>query len=191
MFLEGKKFLPKNPGSAIKQGIALVPEERRTQGLILKDTIDFNLSLTNLKALRLHKSLFFLNTGKSAAASKAIVEKLAVKTPSINVPVVDLSGGNQQKVVIGKWMNRPMKVIIFDEPSRGVDVGARAEIHTQIRRLAMEGASIIVISSDNEELPNVCDRGLIKSYGSVTGELKGKEITKEAILYKSYERVNV
>jgi ABC-type sugar transport system ATPase subunit len=189
MFLEGKKFLPKSPGAAIKQGIALVPEERRTQGLILKDTIDFNLSLTNLKALRLHKNFFFLNTGKSAAVSKSIVEKLAVKTPSIHTPVIDLRGGNQQKVVNGKWMNRPMNVTIFDEPSRGVDVGARAEIHARIRGLAAEGASIIVISSDNEELPNVCDRVLIMSYGSVTGELKGKEITKEAILYKSYERV--
>jgi ABC-type sugar transport system ATPase subunit len=189
MFLDGKRYLPKDPGDAIKQGIALVPEERRTQGLILKDTIDFNLSLTNLSELRLHKNLFFLNIGKSAAISKAIVEKLGIKTPSINVPVIDLSGGNQQKVVIGKWMNRPMKVIIFDEPSRGVDVGARSEIHGKIRQLAAEGASIIVISSDNEELPNVCDRVLILSYGGITGELKGKEITKEAILYKSYERV--
>jgi ABC-type sugar transport system ATPase subunit len=189
MFLEGERFLPKDPGDAIKRGIALVPEERRTQGLILKYTIDFNLSLTNLPELRLHRNLFFLNPGKSAAISKAIVKKLGVKTPSINVPVIDLSGGNQQKVVIGKWMNRPMKVIIFDEPSRGVDVGARSEIHGKIRQLAAEGASIIVISSDNEELPNVCDRVLILSYGSITGELKGKEITKEAILYKSYERV--
>jgi ABC-type sugar transport system ATPase subunit len=158
--------------------------------LILKDTIDFNLSLTNLRALRFNKNLFFLNPRKSAAASKSIVEKLTIKTPSINVPVIDLSGGNQQKVVIGKWVNQPMKVIIFDEPSRGVDVGARSEIHAKIRQLAAEGASIMVISSDNEELPNVCDRVLIMSYGSMTGELTGKKITKEAILYKSYERLS-
>jgi ABC-type sugar transport system ATPase subunit len=188
MFLDGKPYAPAHPGAAIKEGVALVPEERRTQGLILKNSIDFNISITNLKSLRLHKNIFFLNTKKSAAVSKAIVDRLAIKTPSIHTPVLDLSGGNQQKVVIGKWLNRAMKVIIFDEPSRGVDVGARAEIHGKIRQLAKEGAAIIVISSDNEELPRVCDRVLVMSYGSISGELEGGEITKEAILVKSYER---
>jgi ABC-type sugar transport system ATPase subunit len=189
IFLDGKPFIPKYPGNAIKHGIALVPEERRTQGLILKDTIDFNLSLTNLAALRLHKNLFFLNTKKSASVSKAIVQQLAIKTPSIRTPVIDLSGGNQQKVAIGKWLTRDMKVIIFDEPSRGVDVGARAEIHAKIRQLAREeGVSIVVISSDNEELPRVCDRVLVMSFGSISAELTGSQITKESILYSSYER---
>jgi ABC-type sugar transport system ATPase subunit len=191
MFFEGASYRPKSPGAAINNGIALVPEERRTQGLVLKDTIDFNLSLTNLKALRLHKNILFINTKKSGAMSASIVERLAIKTPSIHTPVLDLSGGNQQKVVIGKWLSRPMKVIIFDEPSRGVDVGARAEIHSKIRELAGTGAAIIVISSDNEELPRVCDRVLIMSYGSISAELTGSEITKEAILYHSYERVDV
>ncbi|GHV85445.1 ribose import ATP-binding protein RbsA [Spirochaetia bacterium] len=188
LFLEGKPYRPKNPGDAIKNGIALVPEERRTQGLILKDSIDFNLSLTNLESLRITKGLFFLNTKKSARLSRDVVKNLDVKTPSINTPVIDLSGGNQQKIVIGKWLNRQMKVIIFDEPSRGVDVGARAEIHSKIRELAAAGTAVIVISSDNEELPRVCDRVLIMSFGKISGELSGKEITKEAILYKSYER---
>jgi ABC-type sugar transport system ATPase subunit len=188
MFLNGKPYSPAHPSAAIKQGVALIPEERRTQGLILKNSIDFNISLTNLKSLRIHKNIFLLNTKKSAAASKAVVDWLAIKTPSINTPVIDLSGGNQQKVVIGKWLNRAMKVIIFDEPSRGVDVGARAEIHGKIRQLSREGTAIIVISSDNEELPRVCDRVLVMSYGSVSGELSGDEITKEAILVKSYER---
>jgi ABC-type sugar transport system ATPase subunit len=190
MFLHGLPYAPRNPGSAIRQGVALVPEERRTQGLILKDSIDFNLSLTNLAALRLHKRFFFLNMKKSAVTSKNIVERLSIKTPSIHTAVVDLSGGNQQKVVIGKWLTRDMKIIIFDEPSRGVDVGARAEIHAKIRQLAGEGTAIIVISSDNEELPRVCDRVLVMSYGNITAELTGKEITKEAILYSSYERLN-
>jgi ABC-type sugar transport system ATPase subunit len=188
LFLEGAAYRPKSPGDAIKHGIALVPEERRTQGLILKDSIDFNLSLTNLQALRINRNISFLSTRKSARLSQDVVKRLGVKTPSINTPVIDLSGGNQQKVVIGKWLNRVMKVIIFDEPSRGVDVGARAEIHAKIRELAAEGAAIIVISSDNEELPRVCDRVLVMAFGRVSGELTGEEITKEAILYKSYER---
>jgi ABC-type sugar transport system ATPase subunit len=187
VFFEGRPYRPKSPAAAIKSGIALVPEERRTQALILKDSIDFNLSLTNLDSLKIG-GLSILNTKKSAALAQAVVKRLGVKTPSINTPVIDLSGGNQQKVVIGKWLNRAMKIIIFDEPSRGVDVGARAEIHAKIRELASEGAAIIVISSDNEELPRVCDRVLVMSFGRVSGELTGNEITKEAILYKSYER---
>jgi ABC-type sugar transport system ATPase subunit len=191
MFFQGLPYAPRNPWSAIRHGIALVPEERRTQGLILKDTIDFNLSLTNLTALRLYKWVPFLNTKKSATTSKTIVDRLSIKTPSIRTAVIDLSGGNQQKVVIGKWLTRNMKIIIFDEPSRGVDVGARAEIHTMIRQLAGEGTAIIVISSDNEELPRVCDRVLVMFYGSIIAELTDKEITKEAILYNSYGRLNV
>ena len=187
VLFEGRPYRPKSPAAAIKNGVALVPEERRTQALILKDSIDFNLSLTNLDFLKIG-GLFILNQKKSAALSQAVVKRLGVKTPSINTPVIDLSGGNQQKVVIGKWLNRAMKIIIFDEPSRGVDVGARAEIHAKIRELAAEGAAIIVISSDNEELPRVCDRVLVMSFGRVSGELAGNEITKEAILYKSYER---
>lgn len=188
LFLEGIPYKPKSPADAIKKGIALVPEERRTQGLILKDSVDFNLNLTNLSHLRSRKNFVFLNKKISAVLSNKVIQQLGIKTPSIKTPVIDLSGGNQQKVVIGKWLNRPMKVIIFDEPSRGVDVGARAEIHTKIRELASNGISIIVISSDNEELPQVCDRVLIMSFGTVVSELVGKEITKEAILYKSYER---
>jgi ABC-type sugar transport system ATPase subunit len=187
LFLDGAPYHPKDPGDAIKQGIALVPEERRAQALILKDSIDFNLSLTNLAALR-SRFRFFLNPKKSAALSESVVKRLSIKTPSINTPVIDLSGGNQQKVVIGKWLNRAMKIIILDEPSRGVDVGARAEIHSKIRELAAEGAAVIVISSDNEELPRVCDRVLVMSFGRIAGELTGDKITKEAILYKSYER---
>jgi ABC-type sugar transport system ATPase subunit len=188
LFLGGAPYRPKSPKDAINHGIALVPEERRTQGLILKDSIDFNLSLTNLAALRIGKRIFFLNTKKSAEVSREVVRRLGVKTPSINTPVIDLSGGNQQKVVIGKWLSRAMKIIIFDEPSRGVDVGARAEIHAKIRELAAEGTAVIVISSDNEELPRVCDRVLVMAFGRISGELTGNEITKEAILYKSYER---
>ena len=188
MILDGKAFLPKSPRDAIDSGIGLVPEERRSQGLVLKDTVDFNISLTNLPALRFHKRVPLVDMRRSAAISERIVKRLAVKTPSVHTNVVDLSGGNQQKVVIGKWLNRELRILILDEPSRGVDVGARAEIHSKIRELAAAGMAVIVISSDNEELPRVCDRVLVMSYGNVVGSLSGGEITKEAILYKSYER---
>jgi ABC-type sugar transport system ATPase subunit len=187
MFLEGRDYAPKNPAQAIRSGVGLVPEERRSQGLILKNSIDFNLTLTNLKPLRLFKYFFLMNPWASAKMSLEIVKRLLIKTPSIKTPVIHLSGGNQQKVVIGKWLSRELKVFILDEPSRGVDVGARGEIHSKIRELASEGAGVIVISSDNEELPRVCDTVMIMSEGRVAGVLRGKEITKEAILQMSYE----
>jgi ribose transport system ATP-binding protein len=187
ILLEGRAFAPRSPSEAIKRGIGLVPEERRSQGLILKDSVDFNVSLTNLKSLRIRKYIFLLNRRLSAKITNAAIKRLQIKTPSIQCPVVNLSGGNQQKVVIGKWLSRELKVFILDEPSRGVDVGARAEIHAKIRELAAEGTGIIVISSDNEELPRVCDTVMVMSEGRVVGTLKGKEITKEAILYKSFE----
>ncbi len=188
MRLDGAAFRPKSPRDAIDSGIGLVPEERRSQGLVLKDTVDFNIGLTNLRALRFHRRVPLVDMRRSAAISERTVKRLAVKTPSVRASVVDLSGGNQQKVVIGKWLNRELKVLILDEPSRGVDVGARAEIHAIIRELAAAGMGVIVISSDNEELPRVCDRVLVMSYGGIVGSLSGGDITKEAILYKSYER---
>ncbi len=188
MILAGAPYAPKDPAQAIACGIGLVPEERRSQGLILKDSIDFNISITNLRALRLAKAIPFINMAKSAAMSQSIVTRLGIKAPSIRTPIIDLSGGNQQKVVIGKWLNRNLKILILDEPSRGVDVGARAEIHKKIRELANEGMGIIVISSDNEELPLLCDRVMVMSYGCKTAMLADKEISKEAILVKSYER---
>jgi ABC-type sugar transport system ATPase subunit len=185
MRLSGQPFSPRQPIDAIVAGIGLVPEERRSQGLILKDSVDFNISLTNLTSLRLAPRLPLVNMKRSAQMTEAIVKRLAIKTPSVYTAVIDLSGGNQQKVVIGKWLNRDLRVLILDEPSRGVDVGARAEIHGKIRELAAEGMGIIVISSDNEELPRVCDRVLVMSFGKIVGELVGSAITKENILYHS------
>ena len=191
MLLEGKPYAPNNTSDAIRLGVGLVPEERRTQGLILKNSVDFNMNLTNLAQLRIHRNIYLLSKKKFAAVSNAIVERLRIKTPSIHTHVVNLSGGNQQKVVIGKWLSRELKILIMDEPSRGVDVGARAEIHGKIRELADAGTSIIVISSDNEELPHICDTVLVMSEGRITGELTGEEITKEAILHKSYEHASL
>lgn len=189
MTLNGKSYSPNKPSDAIKHGIGLVPEERRSQGLFLKDSVNFNINLINLKSLRLNTFLPFIQRRKSGKITEAIIDRLWIKTPSTKTAVVNLSGGNQQKVVIGKWLTRDLSVLILDEPSRGVDVGARAEIHGRIRELAKEGTSIIVISSDNEELPFVCDRVNIMAEGRIVGTLKGEAITKEAISYKSYEHV--
>ena len=106
----------------------------------------------------------------------------------MSVPARQLSGGNQQKVVIGKWLMRSPRLLILDEPSRGVDVGARAEIHRLIRALAHQGTAVLVISSDTEELPGLCDRALVMVEGRVHGELVGRAVTREALLELSYSR---
>ena len=129
----------------------------------------------------------FLNNRKANKTAQTISEKLLVKTPSVETRVGDLSGGNQQKVVIGKWLTRDQKVLILDEPTRGVDVGARAEIHKIIRELGANGLGVIVISSEVEELPGLCDRVLVMAEGRIAGELIGQDITKEAIIHISYE----
>jgi ABC-type sugar transport system ATPase subunit len=187
MILRGSSYSPRHPADAIKSGIGLVPEERRSQGLIIRDTVNFNINLMNLVKLRMASFFPFMSGRRASSLSRSIIGRLQIKTPSEYTPVLELSGGNQQKVVIGKWLTRALKVLILDEPSRGVDVGARNEIHSKIRELAKEGTSIIVISSDNEELPFVCDTVNVMAEGKIVGTLRGSAITKEAISYKSYE----
>lgn len=187
IYLDGVLWNPESPNKAVKSGIGFVPEERRRQGLILDQSVSFNINLPTLNTLRFSPFLPFLNYRKAAKTAQGISEKLLVKTPSVETRVGDLSGGNQQKVVIGKWLTRDLKVLILDEPSRGVDVGARAEIHKIIRELAANGVGIIVISSEVEELPGLCDRVLVMAEGKIAGELIGQEITKESIIQISYE----
>jgi ribose transport system ATP-binding protein len=186
ILLDNQPWKPVNPPNAVKHGIGYVPEERRSLGLILEKSVGFNINLTNLKQLRLKRFFPYLNLKKSAQIATGLSKKLSIKTPSVNTRVGDLSGGNQQKVVIGKWLTRDPRILILDEPSRGVDVGARSEIHNIIRDLAAREVSIIVISSEVEELPGLCDRVMVMSEGKIAGYLKGQEITKEAIIHLSY-----
>lgn len=186
ILMDGKRITLNSPHDAVRQGIALVPEERRSQGLLLSQSVSFNINLPTLEALRTVKGLPFISLGVGDKRAKSIVERLQVKTGSIHTPVRNLSGGNQQKVVIGKWLTQSMKVIILDEPSRGVDVGARGEIHIIVRSLASQGAGVIVISSEVEELPGLCDRVFVMVEGRIVGALVGAEITKEALLQMSY-----
>jgi ABC-type sugar transport system ATPase subunit len=191
MALVGKPFRPRSPVDAMEAGLGLVPEERRSEGLILEKSLAFNIGLTNLKALQVSPLLPLLRMGKRTTQAEALVRRLLVKTPSTAIPVGRLSGGNQQKVAIAKWLARSLKILILDEPSRGVDVGARAEIHRIIRDLAAEGLSTIVISSDAEELPGLCDRVLVMCEGVIAGELVGRGVTREAILHASYAHAEI
>ena len=186
MLLDGKPFSPRSPAQAVKAGMGLVPEERRAEGLLLTKSVAFNLQLANLLNIVRSPALPLIDYGKRENLSARIVRDLAVKTQSIETPVGLLSGGNQQKVVIGRWLLRAPKILILDEPTRGVDIGARADIHRLIRDLAARGMAVIVVSSEPDELPDLCDRALVMADGRIVRELTGANITRNAIVEASY-----
>ncbi|MHC1773765.1 MAG: ATP-binding cassette domain-containing protein [Flexilinea sp.] len=139
IIFDGKEFAPNHPKDAVVRGIALVPENRREEGLITNKTLNFNINLPALSVLRNIKSLPFISMKKSSNITTKAIDKFMIKTNGVNSPILNLSGGNQQKVVIGKWLECNPKLIIMDEPTQGVDVGARAEIYKLIRSMSKEG----------------------------------------------------
>ncbi len=186
MLLNGKPFAPRSPAAAVKAGFGLVPEERRAEGLVLTKSLAFNVGLANLASLVMSPALPLISSGRRRTLAERTVSDLAIKTASIEAPVGRLSGGNQQKVVIGRWLQSQPKVLILDEPTRGVDIGARAEIHRLIRSLAGRGMAVLVISSEPDELPDLCDRVLVMAEGRIVRELTGAEVTRHAIIEASY-----
>lgn len=177
--VDGKPIRGKNTSAAIGSGIALVPENRKEQGLILVNTVRYNMSLCVLKEFI--KSVFE-NKALERTMCKEYVEKLAIKTPSLEQVVKNLSGGNQQKVVLAKWIMKNPKVLILDEPTRGVDVGAKAEIYSIMSSLTRAGVGIIFISSELPEIINMSDRVLVMRNGKIMGELNEEEIDQEIIM---------
>lgn len=188
MSLAGKRFSPKSPKVAVKAGVGLVPEERRTEGLVMSKSIAFNLSLANLDHVVISPMLPVINSRARTNLALSTIKALAIKANGLNTPVGRLSGGNQQKVVIGRWIQRSPLVLILDEPTRGVDIGARAEIHRLIRDLASKGMAVLVISSEPDELPDLCDRALVMVEGRITAELKGQALTRKAIVEACYSQ---
>ena len=183
----GKDYTPKSPHDAVNSKIVLVPENRRLEGLITNQTVNFNTNIPTLSVLRVIKNLPFISPRKSKAVTQEAIKRLQIKVNSPQDPVLSLSGGNQQKVVIGKWLQRQPQIIIMDEPTQGVDVGARTEIYKLIRSMAeKEGISFLIISSDIEELPGLCDRVIVMAEGTVTGELINDEINSQSMLRLSY-----
>jgi len=179
IFFNNNRVKIKSPKEAIKLGICLVPEDRKLQGLFLKKSIKENISLPNLKKL---KRLFFLDYNKIKKYSENLTKKLNIKPPNINQKVVYLSGGNQQKVVLAKWFGINSKIIIFDEPTRGVDVGAKEEIRNLIRELTKKGKGVIVISSELSEILNISDRIIVMHEGKITTVLPRIEASKKVLL---------
>ena len=176
----GKLVNPRNAMDAIGAGIALVPEDRKQQGLILEMSVRHNLSLPSLRRTD-HAG--FLNGPAEREIAGEMVRKLNVKTPSDLQVCQFLSGGNQQKVVIGKWLAMAPRVLLLDEPTRGIDVGAKQEIYRLMETLAGQGVAILFVSSEMEEVLGMSDRALVMHEGTITGELQRHELSEEAIMH--------
>ncbi|MEJ1154828.1 MULTISPECIES: sugar ABC transporter ATP-binding protein [Microbacterium] len=178
--LEGKTLPKGNPRKATERGIALVPEDRRKQGLVLEDGVSRNITL----AIRSKLSKWgLLWTGAENEAAAIWASKLEVKTAALDAETGTLSGGNQQKVVLGKWLATEPKVLIVDEPTRGIDVGTKAEVHRLLSQLAQQGLAILMISSELPEVLGMADRVLVMREGRLTGEFTRADATPEAIMY--------
>jgi ribose transport system ATP-binding protein len=187
--IDGKPVRVRNPVDAIRHGIALLPEDRRHEGLVATFSVRENITLPALAWHRLARLLPFPNRGSERKVAQTMVSRLDIATPDVEREVRRLSGGSQQKVVLAKWLHRSGRLLLFDEPTQGVDVGAKAEIFSLMRDLAAEGKGIILICSDFAELALVCTRVVAIQEGSVSGELRGPEITEDAMIRLAYRRV--
>ncbi|MBS9783395.1 MAG: sugar ABC transporter ATP-binding protein [Pasteurella sp.] len=180
IYLEGKKINFSHPAEALEQGVGYLSEDRKKHGLFLDFSVKENIAISSLKSL-LDRS-HFVSDKKIKMRSSEFVEQLNIKTPSINKVVNELSGGNQQKVIIARWLLTHSKLLIFDEPTRGIDVGAKLEIYNMIQELANSGVSVIVISSDLPEIVGISDRVFVMHEGKITANLVGDDIKPEIIM---------
>ncbi|MBC7327786.1 sugar ABC transporter ATP-binding protein [bacterium] len=179
IYLEGKEVKIRSPQDAIRLGIGLLTEDRKRYGLILPMTVRENTTLANLMEVAMRG---FINFSRERAVAKRFVDELAIKTPSVEQLARNLSGGTQQKLVLAKWLFTKSKVLIFDEPTRGIDVGAKVEIYELMNQLAERGVGIIMISSELPEVLGMSDRILVIHEGKIAGELMREEATQEKIM---------
>ena len=182
IYINGIKKTIKSPRAAIKNSIGLITDDRKLKGLIMPMNIKDNIVMTNFNAFT-SSVLKFISWPKIKKESNKFVDILKIKTPNLEQKVEALSGGNQQKVVLSKWLIRDPDILIFDEPTRGIDIAAKTDFYNHISRLAEEGKAIIFISSEMQEVVGMCDRVLVLHEGKATGELKGDNITQENIMH--------
>lgn len=179
LFVNGKEQRFKQPKDAIKEGVAYVTEDRKGNGLILMQDIRYNITIANLEALTKGVAI---NQNEEINVANSYKDSISIKAPSIEQKVRNLSGGNQQKVQIAKWMFVKPQVLILDEPTRGIDVGAKYEIYSLMNQLVEQGMSIIMISSELPEVLGMSDRLYVMSEGTITGELTAEEATEEKVM---------
>jgi ABC-type sugar transport system ATPase subunit len=185
LFLHGKKIVNRMPKDAIDNHLCYLTEDRKGNGLVLGMDVKKNISLPNLQKIR---NLFAINENEEIRSTEKYVNDLQIKTPSISHMVKNLSGGNQQKVVLGKWLMASPDVLILDEPTRGIDVGAKYEIYLIMNKLVESGVGIIMISSELPEILGMSDRIIVINEGRLTGEFTHSEATQEKIMLSAIRR---
>ncbi|BER93344.1 MAG: ribose transport system ATP-binding protein [Candidatus Atribacteria bacterium] len=179
VLIENEPVVIKHPKDAVRIGIGLVPEDRSQHGLLLRMSVRENIALPNLEKVA---SRGWINSSKEREMAADQVNKLSIKTPSLEQKVLYLSGGNQQKVVVAKWLEKNPRVLILDEPTRGIDVGAKAEIYNLIDKLSQRGVGVIMISSELPEILGISDRILVMREGKIVAELTREEATPQKII---------
>jgi len=177
--IDGKSVSLKSPDDAKKHGISFIPEDRKGQGLFLRLNVEHNICVANID-LAISKGV--ISNKKKSQLAKDTSEKLKVRPLDIKMAVQNLSGGNQQKVVIGKWLCGEPDILILDEPTRGIDIGAKTEIYSLINYLADRGTGILIMSSEFREMSAICDRILVIRKGDIVAELVGKDSSTEQLL---------
>lgn len=184
----GKLLAPSAPQDAIRAGLGLLPEDRKLQGLVTEMSIRHNIGLPGL---RMHaRRRAFIDQTREATDGEQAVKQLSIRTPHIDQQTRHLSGGNQQKVVLGKWLTLSPKVLLLDEPTRGVDVGAKEEIYRLMEQLAGEGVAILFASSEMEEILGMADRALVMHEGCITGQLQRDKLSEESIMHLATGRAS-
>lgn len=187
IYVNGEKVVINSPQDAVKHGIGYLSEDRKRYGIVVQKTVTENSTLASMED---YMSGIFINKSKEKKVTEKYIDELKTKTPGPDQLVVNLSGGNQQKVVIAKWLVRNCDILIFDEPTRGIDVGAKNEIYKLMNRLASEGKSIIMISSEMTEILRMSDRIVVMCEGEKTGELDIAEATQELIMDKATRNIS-
>ncbi|MEH7480949.1 ATP-binding cassette domain-containing protein, partial [Neobacillus drentensis] len=180
IYIEGEQVKINSPRQAIEKGISYLSEDRKKNGVALNLSIRENITMANVKAV---SSGGVINQKHEANKAEEFIKSLNIKTPSMEQKVKLLSGGNQQKVIIAKWLHTKTKIFIFDEPTRGIDVGAKIEVYQLMNKLAREGNAVIMISSEMPEILGLSDRILVMSEGRCTAILDRKEATQEKVMY--------
>ncbi|MCS6817755.1 MAG: sugar ABC transporter ATP-binding protein [Blastocatellia bacterium] len=181
ILIDGCPVTIRTPADAIRHGMALVTDDRRAKGLIPTASVHTNVILS--VQTQLARFGFLVRARAERQITERFLRELRVKTPSVDHPVMLLSGGNQQKIILARWLSMNPRIFLLDEPTRGIDVAAKAEIYEVIRRLAAQGAAILLVSSELEEIRHLADRVLVMHRGRIVGELRREEVTDDRILY--------
>jgi len=184
VYIDGKLVEINNPIDAINQGLAMVPEDRKLQGLLLQFAVEKNISLSSLANLT---SYGFINEKEEGAISERQIKSLNIKTPSAKTRIQMLSGGNQQKAVLGRWLEMKPRILILDEPTKGIDVGAKYEIYLLMKKIVEDGGSIILISSELSEVLHMSNRVLTICDGRINGEFDPSQASADEIMAKAFE----